>query len=185
MRFSPEKNGKNASAAVIALFLCAAVAFGASLLGIPPESILQLTGVIFAAAAIWVTVRKSLVSYTYIIRPKSGIHDDDNGNEAYDTMPLRSIPKSSLELVIEEAQGRKIGIARVRISLADIEECVNLPDNLSERRRVYRDHHDVRRVDCIGELFPRGIQLVVFHAGDGAKFGLLVRMSDEMREIIG
>ncbi len=147
MIFEPKQKNKAPEVTVLALFVCAGVAYAfSSIEAIGGKSILQLLAVALFCAMIFVAVRYKFTSFRYSIRrtavqKKSLHHDDGDEGElalegADDNIPVTALSPNRLELVIERRQGSgKWGIECI-LKLSDIYTCTILPDGKDEFEKI-------------------------------------------------
>ena len=157
MIFELKQKNKVPDVTVLALFICAGVAFGfASFEGLSGRGILQLVALVIFCAMIFVAVRYKFTGIRYSLRPcamvKRSLHreDDEDGDEEREeafegpnALPITSLPPSRVELVVDKCQGRGKWGSECVIRLSGVMQCVQLPEEkdkyaklLSENKRV-------------------------------------------------
>ena len=157
MRFEPKQKNKVPEVTVLALFVCAGVAYAfSSFEAMGGRGILQLVAIVLFCAMIFVAVRYKFTSFRYSIRKasiqkKSLHHDEDEGNDeselalegANDDLPLTSLSPSVLELVIERRQGNGKWGTECILKLSEIYSCSILPEHKDEFEKISAENKKV------------------------------------------
>lgn len=137
MEFEPKQKNKAPEMLTLALFFCAlvCVVFG-SIEGIRYRGILQSIAIILFAGMIYVLVKYKFTRVRYTVRKKDkkGYGSEDEVPE--DGAPVLSCPPSSLELLIETAQGKRTFIGEALIPLDKITEVGKMPTVRSEKKAL-------------------------------------------------
>ena len=157
MIFEPKQKNKVPEVTVLALFLCAGIAYAFSAVeAISGRGILQLLAVALFVAMVFIAVRYKFTSFRYVVRKaavqkKSLHHDDEDGDseselayEGFDnSIPVTSLPPSALELVIERRQGSGKWGTECVLKLSEIYSCSILPEHKDEFERISAENKKV------------------------------------------
>ena len=194
MIHEPRQINRTPEAAVLALFLCAAVSFvSASFDQIAGKGFLQGLGMLFFCAMIYILVRYKFSRVRYIVRENGrdkktentekeavteGAPPDNVGNGA-----LR-LPPEELEFVVEKAQGKRIPCAECVLSLGTLTACISLPDKPKDRRRTIRLYKKAKTYRYLKNMVGAHQCMLLFSSRELEDVRLIIEPSEKMEDYL-
>ncbi|MBQ4066178.1 MAG: hypothetical protein IJD22_00915 [Clostridia bacterium] len=155
MSFEPKQKNKSADVLIAALFLCAGVAYGFSVIeSIKGKGILQMLALVLVGAMTHVFIRYKLTSFRYSVRVSQRVsslhHEDDEAEtetvpEGGENAPVTSLAPELLELVVDRWQGKGTPVSECVIKLKDMECCCALPHQREKWDKIYSENKRLPR----------------------------------------
>ena len=162
MEFEPKQKNKAPDLLILGLFLCGVccLVFG-NINGVVGKGVLQIIAVVFFCIMIFVAVKYKFTRLRYTVRKKAPKgYGDEDGAEISDDTPVISCPPSSLELIVETAQGRRTFIGENLVSLDKITEFCPVPEVKSEKKALLTKYKKASKYKYLKNMVGAGEYLL-------------------------